>query len=85
MPNYRVTDTATGEQFMIRETTDWDAWMHWKGLVNSMRPAERRLNTKRHFKAEGTPGGHHLAVEEIDDAGQVVMGTYITYSSDDAQ
>lgn len=58
--------------------------MHFKCLINEMRsPADRR-SLKGNFKAEAQPGGHHFAVEEINDAGQVVEGTYVTFLPDAA-
>jgi hypothetical protein len=84
MPVYRITDTATGEQFYIDETTDWDAWMHFKMFIHPYRPAERRRSLKGRFDAKAEPGGHHIAVERLALGGAVAEGTYITFWPDEA-
>jgi hypothetical protein len=73
MPSYLVTDTRTGERATIRETTDWDAWMAYRFSHPEDHFARQR------FRATGTPGAHHYAIEKIDPTtGEVVQGTYLT-------
>ena len=73
MPVYRVTDTRTGKQVVHTEPTDWDAWMAYR--VGHLDDDFARLR----FRATGTAGPHHYAIEEIDPAtGAVLIGTYLT-------
>jgi hypothetical protein len=83
MPVYRVTDTATDEQFYFDEPTDWDAWMHFKMFVNPYRPADRCRSLEGRFDAKAELGGHHIAVERLALGGAVVEGTYITFIPSD--
>jgi hypothetical protein len=78
MPSYRITETATGNHLVVREPTDWDAWMHYKFTRRTMdgggpMPFDGRM------RVTGNRGRHDYAVEMIDpDTGIIIEGTYLT-------
>jgi hypothetical protein len=78
MPVYRITDTATGEHWLVDEPTDWDAWMHYRA-ARRMRADGGAMPFDCRMRVTGAPAHHDYAVEQIDpDTGLVVEGTYLT-------
>ena len=78
MPVYRITETSTGDQIVVNEPTDWDAWMHYR-VARRMRTDGGAMPFDCRMRVTGTPAHHDYAVEQIDpDTGLVVEGTYLT-------
>jgi hypothetical protein len=65
MPTYRITETATDNQLVVRETTDWDAWMHYR-FKRRMMAGGGLMPFDCRMRVTGTPGRHDYAVEQID-------------------
>jgi hypothetical protein len=78
MATYRITETSTGDQIVVNEPTDWDAWMHYR-LSRRMRADGGAMPFDSRTRVTGMPAHHDYAVEQIDpDTGLVVEGTYLT-------
>ena len=44
MPTYRITDTASGDQRVVNQPTDWDAWMHYRFTHHRIAHAPRHAS-----------------------------------------
>ena len=78
MPTYRITETWTGDQIVVNEATDWDAWMHYR-VSRRMQAGGGQMPFDCRMRVTRTPAHHDYAVEQIDpDTGLVVEGTYLT-------
>ena len=78
MPTYRITETLTGDQIVVNEPTDWDAWMHYRAS-RRMRADGGAMPFDFRMRVTGMPAHHDDAVEKIDpDTRLVVEGTYLT-------
>jgi len=78
VPTYRITETATGEQRVVDQPTDWDAWMDYR-FTRRMEAGGGPMPFDARMRVTGTPARHAYAVEQIDpDTGAVIEGTYLT-------
>jgi hypothetical protein len=78
MPTYRITETSTGDEFVVNETSDWDAWGRYR-VSRRMRAGGGPMPLDCRMRVTGAPAHHDYAVEQIDpDTGLVVEGTYLT-------